>query len=721
MTAIPPENYLLHSIQEQLIRAQFIRAQQVGHRSLLVVSGTEAWCQRIQASILALVPQKQAWNVCDHCEDETHPNFPAAKIGQRLGQECDVLIWGGFSGIDPDALAAAAGLIRAGGLLLVLVPPQSKLLARKDPDYLRMCSDHAELSACSSHFLQRLYQALSQAEGSILLTETAWPNPGWACTTPITASTNFKPALPTADQLSAIEAIIALHTASAPAVLLLSAQRGRGKSSALGIACARMLGSGANIILSAASKQNAAIALLHFEREYTRLHGQPPTPDLLVFHAPDTLLQTRPNCDLLLIDEAAMLPVPMLIQLGQLYPKCVFATTTDGYEGSGQGFLLKFRTALTRQACSWQQIELKQPIRWADDDPLEQAINSALLLNHSSLHQTLPPEALNLTDITLDWLDQAQLATDEPLLQQLVGLLTEAHYQTRPSDLRMLLDHPRIRIAVIRQGQYLLATAVLIAEGNIFDPGLAKGLIAGTRRPRGHLMPQALTQFSGDARWLELTSWRVMRIAVQPEFSRQKLGSHLLTAARQQAEAEGLDYLATSFGLTGALLPFWLNNQYQLLRIGYHRDAASACHSAHMILALSPQATSLAQEVQHRFAFLYERLRTSHFNALDTELAAQVQQNLSGKGAIGLNPKLLPCLSDGYRLVEDTLPELRALLEQEEVKTELAQLSDVERILLDLRINHGLGWQDCSRTLNLGGKKVAERLFRQLIGNLLKY
>lgn len=721
MTAIPPENYLLHVIQDQLIRAQLIRAKEAGHRLLLVVSGTEIWCQRVQTSILALVPQKQALKVSAHCEDDTLTNIPAAKIGQRLGQECDVLIWDGFSGIDPDGLAAAAGLVRAGGALILLLPPPDELFACQDPDYLRMCANHAELASCSSHFLQRLFHVLTKAEGSIYLSESEMPDPVQALTAPISAETRFTPSLPTADQLCAMEAIMALHAAPIPAVLLLSAQRGRGKSSALGIACARMLGSGAKIIMSAASKQHAAIALLHFEREYTRLHGQPPAPDLLVFHAPDALLQTRPVCDLLLIDEAAMLPVPMLIQLSQLYPKCVFATTTDGYEGSGQGFLLKFRAALTRQVHSWQQIELKQPIRWADNDPLEQTINSALLLNHSRLCQTLPPEALNLTDITLDWLDQAQLATDEPLLQQLVGLLTEAHYQTRPSDLRMLLDHPRIRIVVIRDRQCLLAAAVLITEGNIYDPELAKGLIAGTRRPRGHLMPQALTQFSGDARWLELTSWRVMRIAVQPELSRQKLGSRLLTAARQQAEVEGLDYLATSFGLTGTLLPFWLDNGYQFLRIGYHRDAASACHSAHMMLALSPVAASLAQQVQQRFAFMYARLCASHFDALDSELAAQVQQNLSGKGAIVLNPKLLPCLSDGYRLVEDTLPELLALMEQEEVKTELAQLSEVERNLLDLRINHRLGWQDCSRTLNLGGKKVTERQFRQLIGDLLKY
>lgn len=657
----------------------------------------------------------------DHSTDEAFVCVSATQITQKLGQECEVLIWDGFSGIDPDSFAASAGLVRAGGLMLVLLPPESELFAHKDPDYRRMCADQVELTACSSHFLQRLFQVLTQAENSIFLSEAEWPNPVPAFTMPIATNPDFRPALPTADQRCAIEAIIALHHAAAPSVLLLSAQRGRGKSSALGLACARLMNSGASVILSAASKQNAAIALLHFEQEFTRLHGQSPSPDQLAFHAPDALLQHRPDCDLLLIDEAAMLPVPMLIQLSQRYPKCVFATTTDGYEGSGQGFLLRFRAALTRQARAWQQIELKQPIRWADDDPLEQAINSALLLNHSRLHQTLRPEALNLTDTTLDWLDQAQLSADELLLQQLVGLLTEAHYQTRPSDLRMLLDHPRMRIAVIRQGQCLLAAAILIAEGNIDDPELAKGLIAGIRRPRGHLMPQALTQFSGDPRWLGLKSWRVMRIAVQPECSRQKLGSQLLTAARQQAEIEGLDYLSTSFGLTHSLLPFWLGNHYQLLRIGYHRDAASACHSAHMALALSPLAASLAQAVQQRFSFLYERLSASLFDAQGTELDAEIRHGLSEKKMGALNFNLLPLVSDGHRLVEDTLPELQTLLERAEIKTVIAQLSEVERHLLDLRITQGLRWQDCSRTLNLEGKKVAERLFRQLIGDLLKY
>ena len=45
MTAIPPKNHATQ-IRDHLVRAQLIHAQQVGHRLLLVLSGTEAWCER---------------------------------------------------------------------------------------------------------------------------------------------------------------------------------------------------------------------------------------------------------------------------------------------------------------------------------------------------------------------------------------------------------------------------------------------------------------------------------------------------------------------------------------------------------------------------------------------------------------------------------------------------------------------------------------------------
>lgn len=699
------------------IRARIASTQRSGHRTLLLLCGSPDWSHQVALSVLALYQNPVTWQISEdsRCSASIRP----AHLAQLLGQECTALIWDGFSGINPDGLAAAAGLIKASGLMILRLPPLSKLLADKDPDYLRMCADSTELKACSSFFLHRLYTALAAAADTLQVEENQDPDLAQHLRElpSIPATSGFKPQLPTTDQCLAIDTILAPPDTCAPSPILLSAARGRGKSTTLGIAIARLMqASSLKIILSAASKQNASIALLHFEREFARLNDGQPPPHRLQFCAPDTLIRTLPECDVLFIDEAAMLPVPLLNRLARHYPRCILATTTAGYEGTGQGFAIRFLASL-HQFCRPRRLELNQAIRWAEDDPLERAINQALLLNTFALDMAPIDPALESTKLT--WLAPSQLAENEALLGQLIQLLSEAHYQTRPADLRMLMDHPRIRIAVIKQGQRLLAALVLMAEGGFFDPALAAGLIDGTRRPRGHMIPQALTQFSGDASWLHLRSLRVMRIAVQAELSRQKLGSRLLVAAGQKAQAEGFDYLSTSFGLTEHLLPFWRHNHFQLLRIGYRMDAASACYSAHMLQCLTPVASTLAAYVRQRFAFIFQQLTRSHFSHLGKALVEQLQQNLPRAApARVLNTGLLKAFSEAHRPFEDTLPELLHLLTRNEVKAQLHQLPLKQQTLLDVRLLEHQSWQQCAQQLGMHGKKEAEQTFRSLVGDL---
>src|SRR5690606_17510658 len=63
-----------------------------------------------------------------------HGPVPSAKALQRLGQECDTLVFNAFSGFHPDAFGALVGTLRAGGLLLLLTPPRELWPAWPDPD-----------------------------------------------------------------------------------------------------------------------------------------------------------------------------------------------------------------------------------------------------------------------------------------------------------------------------------------------------------------------------------------------------------------------------------------------------------------------------------------------------------------------------------------------------------------------------------------------------------
>jgi len=99
----------------------------------------------------------------------------------------------------------------------------------------------------------------------------------------------------------------------------------------------------------------------------------------LRFVAPDELLKSNPDCDLLLVDEAAAIPVPMLKSMVDIYHRIVFSTTVHGYEGSGRGFGLKFEAWLSEHRPGWKGFKLDQPIRWNRNDPLERWLKILLI------------------------------------------------------------------------------------------------------------------------------------------------------------------------------------------------------------------------------------------------------------------------------------------------------------------------------------------------------
>jgi len=215
--------------------------------------------------------------------------------------------------------------------------------------------------------------------------------------------------------------------------------------------------------------------------------------DAVHFRAPDELLRNPPDLDLLLVDEAATLPVPMLAALVARWPRMALATTVHGYEGTGRGFDLRFRAILDRDHPGWQQVELTTPIRWAPDDPLEALMNRLLCLDAD-----LPEPVAGDREAVYEPIDRERLLADEVLLSGIMGLLVSAHYQTSPDDLRQLMDDPDTELHVLMVDGQPAAVAWVLHEGRL-DEALAREVWLGRRRPRGCLMAQFLA-FQGVTR-----------------------------------------------------------------------------------------------------------------------------------------------------------------------------------------------------------------------------
>lgn len=562
-----------------------------------------------------------------------------------MGAETDLLVYDAWSGLDPDGLGAATGSLRGGGLLLLLTPPIAAWPELPDPQAARIAVWPHEPQDLARRFQRRLIRVLLDQPGVTLVREgepVPRPPTEGSAPAPDPGTRAIEPGPGTAattDQWAAIQAILHLARGRTHRPLVLIAHRGRGKSAALGIAAGLLVRDRTIRILVTASRFSACEALFRHFRLALDARGSPTAgldraTESLRFLAPDALIETRPPAALLLVDEAAGIPAPLLAGLLGHYPRVCFATTVHGYEGTGRGFEVRFRDTLDRCTPGWRRLTLEAPIRWSLDDPLEALVFRALLLDASPAELASPePETAAPLEVTR--LDREALSIDEPTLRQVFGLLILAHYQTRPLDLRMLLDGPNVRVYALRLGEQVLATLLAAAEGGMESEALRDGIFMGQRRPRGHLLPQTLSAHGGLREAPRLRYLRVIRVAVHPALQGRGLGGRLLRRLALDGRREGVDLVGASFGATPGLIAFWSACGFRPALLGTSRNAASGEHAAVMLRPLSAAGWRLADPAERRLEQRLGLLLAGPLRRMDPQVAAALIQAL---GATRSNP-----------------------------------------------------------------------------------
>lgn len=630
-----------------------------------------------------------------------HNPLPAAKALQRLGQECDTLVLNAFSGFHPDAFGALAGTLRAGGLLLLLTPPRVQWPGYPDPDRVRLVARPEEAAQAGHGFIARLVRLLEGDPAlSLLPRDDGEP---WQPLGPDRPLSD--------DQALALPAIHKVLHGHRRRPLVLSADRGRGKSSLLGIAAAELLRSQPDLQIVVTAPSQGTVATL-FDHAARRLGTTVEKLAGIAYCSPDRLVQEGLQPDLLLVDEAAAIPTPLLEAMLARHSRIVFATTEHGYEGTGRGFHLRFKRVLDRETPDWQEVHLASPIRWSARDPLEPLVFHLLGLNAEVAAPLLP------THPRWRMIEQGTLAEDDALLNQVFGLLVLAHYQTTPSDLRALLESPSLDIHLLEEAQSLLGVALVAREGQI-EAELAEAIWAGRRRPRGHLLPQSLLAHAGCKTAGERSYARVMRIAIHPELHRHGLGSLLLGQLEAYYRQAGLDYLGSAFSASADLLPFWRKAGLVVLRIGLQRDAASGSHAALLLKALKVEHEPELALWRRRFVAQLPTLLAGELKGLDPELVwlcVQGCEPVSGEPDEFVCDELA-CFAHHHKPFELCQPSLQRWLAGN--MDRLAPLTADERHLLIATIWQYADWARLADRLQLAGKPALIKALRALLARLL--
>lgn len=620
---------------DQLLHELSATAAKMFHRYPLVLAGEQDWCYRQAHHVLRELAFEQVLWISRHpCGiGET---YTPASAQHYLGMEFQAVVFDVYDGFDPDMFSAICGTIKGGGLLLLLCPALAQWQTFDDPQKARLAIWPYQGKDIGGRFLHYVAECLRHDE-RVPVIEQDRPLPDLSQTLlptvqspPMHREVTFP--YRSEDQQQAVEAILHVVSGHRHRPLVITSDRGRGKSAALGIAAAQLMRQGGKTIIVTAPRRSAVSPVFHCAQSLlpdarlvkgTLINGDA----TLQFVAPDDLLRQHRECNLLLVDEAAAIPTALLEQYVKRYARVVFSTTVHGYEGTGRGFALRFHASLNQLAPGWQAMRLETPIRWAKYDPLESFVFDALLLEASAAPDEIANEAVPQM-CSFEALNRDALLDNPDDMRQLFALLVLAHYQTQPADLRYILDARDVHIYVVRHGRHIVAAALLEEEGGLDSP-LAAKVYANERRVRGHLLVQSLASYVGFPQAPLLKYLRVMRIAVHPLAQQKGLGRFLLQQIQKTLPQDQFDLLGASFGATDPLLEFWRSCGFVPLHLGMRRNAASGMHAALVLKALSQSGAALLGEARHKFADHFPAMLSEAYRDLEAVLVRQLLSGIS--------------------------------------------------------------------------------------------
>ncbi len=512
-------------------------------------------------------------------------------------------------------------------------------------------------------------------------------------------------------------------------MLVITADRGRGKSCAAGISMvgfiylARNASRKVKVIVTSPDLENTQslmeLAAKAFEQvgvearpvraggEVRGFRGEGFRVDYVrPAEAPDE------RADLIIIDEASGLPVPLLHRIWRAHDRILVASTVHGYEGAGRGFSVRFLGEVKRDPrTEVRTYEMEEPIRYSSDDPIEEWLFDVLLLDAEAADLD-QKDVDDIANGRLFYLvtDQRELFTEkgEEMLRQIFGIYVQAHYRNEPDDLALMADAPHYSIrAVATPGGKVVSAALLAEEGGL-DPDLSVTLL-NQDKTKGNIIPDRIIKHLRVPAFGTLKGWRVVRIATHPAVQDKGLGSRLLSYIYEEAVKRGYDWVGSGFGVSDKLARFWSRNGFVIVHISPDRNPVSGEYTVLVLRPISEEAARLTQAAsrelkQKLIGSLYDTYRD-----MEPEVAAAI---LKALGPISDSPRPLSRLklqrlaaylygTMTYETANDVIREVVTLYWEMAPRNE-GLLSLKEEVATILKVLQGRRWHEVAGELWAG-------------------
>ncbi len=668
--------------------------QEANQRRLLCVQGERQWCDDManmvqQGMVQPCGSQSRKQNYIAISDRQLgFESVAYSKVETLLGREATLVVVDLFEGINPDVICIASGLLMQGGLMLLLSDKPENWSAVNDK-FGSWQNDAQNKDNFVHYFFNKLGQ---YPEACVFLRQDEAPAPLKKMQpAEVTANVDGK----TQEQFDVLNQLDGWIVDPTKTVMLIKADRGRGKSTCLGfVVQALQSRPGMKLIVSAYSRLSASILL--------QQAGE------VEFIAPDQLIKEKNQADVLIIDEAAMLPFPMLRQLVAGYKKIVMATTTGGYEGTGQGFMHRFLANIPSQKLLLLSID--QPVRWTSQDNLEPCLNAVLQLK-PKLH-LLANQAL-ISDVSYRIVDLKN-CTDSVLLKKVYELMASVHYRTRPSDLRMLMDNPDLSLVLAEAGEHLTGILVLNKEGG-FDPDLCEQVYLGRRRPKGHLLAQMLTAQASVKSFACYRGMRIQRIAVIPSLRRQGVGAQLIEQASQYARDQNCDYIGACFAFDAEISQFWRHCQFPLVHISFSQGKSTGNHSVAVLNPLTNELELLRTQLLTRLQKQLPVWLTHYLSDMDVQTTvALLRSSGFASRQNELDQAEIEAFVSGYKGFDLSYGCLQPYVMQ--LIAQSCEHIEVHDWLVE-KVIQNKPWEQLTSHDNIVGRKQCQQALRRLILN----
>ncbi len=543
-----------------------------------------------------------------------------------LGRTYDFLILDLRENLSPNDVGRVVNVVRGGGLIFLLTPRFEDWLRMKNKFQERLVTYPYTLEDVKNRFIKWFIKCLKEMPGIYIIEEDNVIKKPKGVLKPVVKrrksvkipedsmiSKRIYRLCLTQEQADTIKMLEDFFKDKSKSSFILIANRGRGKSALLGLFLAGIIerivreNRRYNICVTSPERENVDTLFEFLEKglDELRIRYRKEENEYIIERC--SIRYKKPlhvfneSFNLIIVDEAAGISVPLLFKFVENYKKTIFSSTIHGYEGAGRGFSVRFLKELRERKLSkiYEQ-KIDEPIRYAENDLVEKWLFRTLLLDAEPA-EIEESDMVNIRDRKFkyekpnmdDWIER-----EENEMRQFVGIYILAHYRNRPNDIAILLDAPHHDARVLKVNGKIVNSLQIAFEGDVSDEEIERYLQG--YKPRGNILPDVITKHYRIKEFAKLKGIRIVRIATHPNLMRLGIGSYMIEKLTEEFKGR-VDYIGTSFGASEQLLRFWIKNGFIPLHLSFERNPVSGEYSVIVIKPLSDRANEIVKKLNYEF------------------------------------------------------------------------------------------------------------------------